>query len=161
MGSPRIRYCGTLLKYSVSECSHEKTLTVVTLGEKGEEPLIELLPLHPLRDVKKKTGNLRDIIDHAGEDERGDYISVTLTDETDPYKPKEQLEKVFDHILEVRVDNLRTRKKLMELDEEMIMKDPLQNFADFYQEIQGKPLTDEEAEMMGRIFEQAKEGREE
>jgi exonuclease SbcD len=161
VGSPRIRYCGTLLKYSVSECSHEKTLTVVTLGEKGEEPLIELLPLHPLRDVKKKTGNLRDIIDHAGEDERGDYISVTLTDETDPYKPKEQLEKVFDHILEVRVDNLRTRKKLMELDEEMIMKDPLQNFADFYQEIQGKPLTDEEAEMMGRIFEQAKEGREE
>ena len=94
VGSPRIRYCGTLLKYSVSECSHEKTLTVVTLGEKGEEPLIELLPLHPLRDVKKKTGNLRDIIDHAGEDERGDYISVTLTDETDPYKPKEQLEKV-------------------------------------------------------------------
>lgn len=157
VGSPHIRYCGTLLKYSVSECRHEKTLTVVTLGEKGEAPLIELWPLHPLRDVKKKKGNLKDIIKQAAEGERGDYISVTLTDEVDPYKPKEQLEKVFDHILEVRVDNIRTRAKLHELDEELAMKDPLQNFADFYQEMQGKPLDEEELKTMRQIFEQVKE----
>lgn len=157
VGSPHIRYCGTLLKYSVSECKHEKTLTVVTLGKKGEPPLIELLPLHPLRDVKKKTGNLKDIIEHAEDDERGDYISVTLTDETEPYKPKEQLEKVFSHILEVRVDNGRTRKKLSELDEKLTLKDPMQNFADFYQEMQGRKLGEEELEMMRQIFGKAKE----
>ncbi len=156
--SPHIRYCGTLLKYSVSESGHEKTLTVVTLGDKGEEPLIELMPLHPLRDVKKKTGKLMEIIEQAQEDERGDYISVTLTDEVDPYKPKEQLEKVFDHILEVRVDNKRTRTKLSELDEELIMKDPMENFADFYQEMQGRALQEEEYQMMYQIFEQVKEG---
>ncbi len=158
IGSYHIRYCGTLLKYSVSECGHEKTLSVVTLGEKGEEPAVELLPLHPLRDVKKKNGNLRDIIEQAAEEERGDYVSITLTDEVDPYKPKEQLEKVFDHILEVRVDNRRTRNKLLELDEELTMKDPLQNFADFYQEIQGKKMEEEELQVMIQIFEQVKEG---
>ena len=63
--SPYIRYCGTLLKYSVSECQHEKVLSVVTLGEKGKEPVVDQLLLHPLRDVKKKTGNLRDIIEQA------------------------------------------------------------------------------------------------
>lgn len=157
VGSPHIRYCGTLLKYSVSECSHEKALNMVTLAGKGDPPSIELLPLHPLRDVKKKTGNLKDIIDHAAKDERGDYISVTLTDETDPYRPKEQLEKVFDHILEVRVDNGRTRTKLSELDEALTMKDPLQNFADFYQEMQGRKLEEEELEIMRQIFEHAKE----
>ncbi len=155
---PHIRYCGTLLKYSVSESGHEKTLTVVTLKDKGDEPLIELMPLHPLRDVRKKTGRLKEIIEQAAEDERGDYISVTLTDEVDPYKPKEQLEKVFDHILEVRVDNMRTRTKLSELDEELVMKDPMENFADFYQEMQGRALNEEEYEMMCQIFEQVKEG---
>ncbi len=156
--SPHIRYCGTLLKYSVSEAGHEKTLTVVTLGKKGEEPLIELLPLHPLRDVRKKTGKLKDIIEGALEHERGDYISVTLTDAVDPYKPKEQLEKVFDRILEVRVDNQRTRAKLSQLDEELTMKDPLDNFADFYQEMQGRKMEEEEMQMMRQIFEQVKEG---
>ena len=157
VGKPYIRYCGTLLKYSVSECSHEKTLTVVTLSEKGEAPRIELLPLHPLREVKKKKGNLKDILEQAEESERGDYISVTLTDELEPYKPKEQLEKVFDHILEVRVDNNRTRTKLLELDEELTMKTPLQNFADFFQEMQGRKLEEEELDMMGQIFECARE----
>ena len=35
---PKIRYCGTLLKYSVSESTQTKSLTVVTLKEKGEKP---------------------------------------------------------------------------------------------------------------------------
>ncbi len=157
VGSPHIRYCGTLLKYSVSECSHVKTLTVVTLLEKGQPPLIDLLPLHPLRDVKKKTGKLEDIIKQAEAGEREDFISVTLKDEIEPYKPKEQLEKVFDHILEVRVDNARTRQKLREMDEELAMKDPLEIFEDFYEEIQGTRLKEEEVEMMRQIFEQAKE----
>ncbi len=152
-----IRYCGTLLKYSVSESVHEKSLTVVTLGEKGKEPQIELLPLHPLRDVKKKVGSLKNIVDQAADTERGDYVSILLTDEVDPYRPKEQLEKVFDHILEVRVDNSRTRNKLSELDEELIMKDPVENFEDFYREMQGKSLGEEELQIMLEVFEKVKE----
>lgn len=157
VSSPHIRYCGTLLKYSVSESGHDKSLTVVTLGEKKEKPVIDLLPLHPLRDVKKKTGNLKDIIDQAAEDEREDYISVTLTDEVDPYKPREQLEKVFGHILEVRADNNRTRNKLSELEEETAFRDPVESFADFYQEMQGRALEEEELQIMLEIFGQAGE----
>ena len=92
---PKIRYCGTLLKYSVSESTQTKSLTVVTLKEKGEKPEIACYPLHPLRDVRKKKGTLEEIIKEAGEEEKEDYISITLTDEIDPYKPKEQLERVF------------------------------------------------------------------
>ena len=36
VGEEKIRYCGTLLKYSVSEASHQKALHLVTLGEKGD-----------------------------------------------------------------------------------------------------------------------------
>lgn len=158
VGMPHIRYCGTLLKYSVSECQHKKTLTVVTLEEKGKEPKIELLPLHPIRDVQKKRGSLQEILDQALESEKDDYISVTLTDEIDPYKPKEQLEKVFTHILEVRVDNTRTRNKQQEMDAKLVVKDPLESFADFYQEMQGRPMNEEEIRIMLEILEDAKEG---
>ena len=156
IGKPEIRYCGTLLKYSVSESTQNKSLTVVTLKAKGEKPEIENYPLHPLRDVRKKKGTLDEIIKEAQETEKDDYISITLTDEIDPYKPKEQLERIFSHILEIRVDNQRTRTKLKEMDEELVMKDPFTSFADFYKEMQGREMNGEEETIMKEIFDKAK-----
>ena len=152
-----IRYPGTLLKYSVSEFGHEKTLTMVTLGAKGSEAEIREFPIHPLRDVKKKKGCLADILAEEAGGKCDDYVSITLTDEIDPYRPKEQLEKVYSRILEVRMDNQRTRKKMSEFEEELTMKDPFEAFEDFYEEMQGRPLEDEELEFMRTIFEQAGE----
>ena len=156
IGKPEIRYCGTLLKYSVSESTQNKSLTVVTLKAKGEKPEIENYPLHPLRDVRKKKGTLDEIIKEAPETEKDDYISITLTDEIDPYKPKEQLERIFSHILEIRVDNQRTRTKLKEMDEELVMKDPFTSFAEFYKEMQGREMNGEEETIMKEIFDKAK-----
>ena len=156
IGKPEIRYCGTLLKYSVSESTQNKSLTVVTLKAKGEKPEIENYPLHPLRDVRKKKGTLDEIIKEARETEKDDYISITLTDEIDPYKPKEQLERIFSHILEIRVDNQRTRTKLKEMDEELVMKDPFTSFAEFYKEMQGREMNGEEETIMKEIFDKAK-----
>lgn len=156
IGKPEIRYCGTLLKYSVSESTQNKSLTVVTLKAKGEKPEIENYPLHPLRDVRKKKGTLDEIIKEFRETEKDDYISITLTDEIDPYKPKEQLERIFSHILEIRVDNQRTRTKLKEMDEELVMKDPFTSFAEFYKEMQGREMNVEEETIMKEIFDKAK-----
>ena len=156
IGKPEIRYCGTLLKYSVSESTQNKSLTVVTLKAKGEKPEIENYPLHPVRDVRKKKGTLDEIIKEAQETEKDDYISITLTDEIDPYKPKEQLERIFSHILEIRVDNQRTRTKLKEMDEELVMKDPFTSFAEFYKEMQGREMNGEEETIMKEIFDKAK-----
>ena len=156
IGKPEIRYCGTLLKYSVSESTQNKSLTVVTLKAKGEKPEIENYPLHPLRDVRKKKGTLDEIIKEFRETEKDDYISITLTDEIDPYKPKEQLERIFSHILEIRVDNQRTRTKLKEMDEELVMKDPFTSFAEFYKEMHGREMNGEEETIMKEIFDKAK-----
>ena len=153
---PKIRYCGTRLKYSVSESTQTKSLTVVTLKEKGEKPEIACYPLHPLRDVRKKKGTLEDIVKEAGKEEKEDYISITLTDEIDPYKPKEQLERVFSHILEIRVDNQRTRTKLKEMDEELVMKDPFTSFCEFYKEMQGREMNTQEETIMKEIFDNVK-----
>ena len=155
-GAEAYRYCGTLLKYSVSEADQEKTLHLVELGEKGAPVKVEKLPLHPLRDVRRVRGNLDDILKEADPRHRDDYVSVVLTDETDPYKPKEQLQKVYGHILEVRMDNTRTRKKLEFDDDEIRLGDPAQVFADFYREMQGRDLTDEERGIVDQAYDHAK-----
>ena len=156
VGETFIRYCGTLLKYSVSEAEHKKNLYMIDLKGKGEGFHMELLPLHPLRDVRRVRGDLADILENASPDNREDYISITLTDEIDPYKPKEQLEKVYSHILEIRMDNTRTRKRLEEFDGEVEMKDPLSVFDDFYKEIQGRAMSAEERDILEQVLDRAK-----
>ena len=83
---------------------------------------------------------------------QNDYVSVTLTDEVDPYKPKEQLEKVYSHILEVRTDNERTRKKLEFSEADIRIENPLSVFSEFYREMQGREMTEEEQDILGRVF---------
>ena len=150
--SPHIRYCGTPLKYSVSEEHHEKSITLVTLGEKGTKPQIETIPLIPLRDVRRERGLLSEILDRATEENCHDYISVTITDEKEPYHPKEQLEEKYDSILELRVDNQRTRA-MQELPEtEGSSMTPMEVFASFYQELRGQTMSPEEEEWMRRVL---------
>ena len=59
VGSERIRYCGTPLKYSFSEADQDKSLTVVELGRPcagGAEINVRTAELVPLRDMKEIKG---------------------------------------------------------------------------------------------------------
>ena len=133
-------------------------MTVVSLKEKGKKPDVEEILLHPIRDVKQKKGKLEDILLSAREEEKEDYISVTLTDEIEPYHPKEQLKEAYSHILEIRIDNTRTRTKLLECKEENIVtKNPLEAFCDFYFEMQGKNMNEEEMRMISKVFDEIEE----
>ena len=49
-------------------------------------------------------GHLDGILNAAAEDNCHDYVSITLTDEVEAYQPKEKLEQVYDHILEIKID---------------------------------------------------------
>ena len=102
-------------------------------------------------------GTLKELLKTVPEEAKEDYVSITLTDETDPYRPKEQLEKVFSHILEVRMDNSRTRQKLMKDAEVVRMASPLEIFGDFFQEMQGRALNAEEQQVMNKIAEEMEE----
>lgn len=155
---PHIRYCGTPLKYSISEEHHKKSITMVTLGPKGAEALIETIPLAPIREVRRERGLLQEVIGRADDKTRHDFLSVTLTDEKEPYHPREQLEEVYDYILEVRVDNTRTRNRMKEQPSGEISMQPLELFRTFYQEMQGQPMTAEEELLLERILDKGGRG---
>ena len=112
IGKPQYRYCGTPLQYSVGEAGETKSLTVVELAECGSEPVIREVPLVQNRQVRRLKGTLDEVLAQADERNCHDYVSITLTDEVEAAYPKERLEKVYDHILEIRIDNARTRRML-------------------------------------------------
>jgi len=157
MGERHIRYCGTPLKYSVSEEKHTKSITMVTLGAKGDDIEIEQLPLIAKQEVRRETGTLNEIIHRATEANYHDFISITLTDEMELYKPKDQLEEHYDAILEVRIENSRTRAQLENAVGEASVLNPFEAFREFYQEMNQVPMSSEEEKLMAEIIDLVKE----
>ncbi|MDO4943379.1 MAG: exonuclease SbcCD subunit D [Lachnospiraceae bacterium] len=155
IGQEHIRYCGTPLKYSVSEEHHKKGILVVTLGEKGTPNQYQTIPLVLKPDVRSIRGSLKEVIEKADEDNRNDYVSITLTDE-DVFRPKDQLEEHYPNILEVKIDNQRIQAVLKEDDEEN-MADPMEAFSKFYEDMNGRELNMEEEKMFADILESAKQ----
>ena len=80
LGSPHIRYSGTSLPTSLSEAGQKKGVVMVELGEKnpinGTSSRITILPLTPLREIRKLQGGLQDVLKQRCDD----YVSVLLTD---------------------------------------------------------------------------------
>lgn len=160
IGREEYRYCGTPLAYSVSEAGDAKSVTVVELAEKGSEPVIHKLPLAPMRKVRKLSGELEEIIAQATEEKMHDFVSITLTDEVEAYQPKERLESCFDHILEIRIDNARTRNLLHFSDEDVESLDPYEAFARFFAEMNGRAMTEQEDALIREVINREQEGDE-
>lgn len=155
-----IRYAGSPLKYSVSEERHHKSITMVTLGEKGTPLEIRQIPLKARQDVCTERGTLKEILERATEANRHDFISVTLTDENEPYRMKEMLREVYDYLLEIRVDNARTRKRLEITLERHENLTPLEAFRAFYEDVSRTPLTEAEEILLQKTLNQLTEDKE-
>lgn len=154
VGRPGIRYCGTPFKYSVSEEHHKKSVTVAELGAKGGEVSLRFLPLFGVQDVKSLRGTL-EFLKEAGGTARHDLVSLTVTDEEEPFDLREQLEQIYDHILELKVDNARTRARLEETGEEEIPQlGPGEIFGQFYEAVCGRGLNEKEAQVVEEILQE-------
>ncbi len=189
VGRESARYCGTPYKYSVSEERHHKAVTVVELGKKGEEPRLRFLPLSGVQDVRRLRGTLEEVLEAASGGQPSvpsasagqpaasggqpsvpsassgvchDFVSVTITDEQEPYRIRERLEERYDHLLELRVDNARTRARLAESGTENDpAPEPMEAFRQFYETVNHMPLPEEgERIMKGLIREIQEKGME-
>ena len=153
VGKESNRYCGTIFPYSVSEAENEKAMMLVEMGEKGEEIVCRQLPLYPTKRVRKLVGTMDEVL-AMGKHKCHDYVSITLTDEVEAYHPRELLEEVYDHILEIRIDNSRTRKLLELGDFETENLEPYEAFCHFFAEINGREMTVEEDAMLMEVLQE-------
>ena len=161
VGSERVRYSGTPLKYSFAEWQQEKSVTLVELGEKGSVS-VTALPLAPLRDLRKLRGSYeelmsKDFYDELPKDSDGllrDFYHLTLTDEEDVPDAVQKLRSVYKNLLQLEYDNKRTRTdNAIEGAERVVEKSPLELMEEFYQLQNNQALSEKQRAYLQDLLE--------
>lgn len=163
VGRDVVRYCGSPLKYSVSECGQEKSITVVTLREKGSPLTLQTIPIVPLHDVRTLSGSLQELLAAGRRSPTEDFVSVTVTDEGPVSYPGEQLLEVFPNLLEVKYDNRRIRAMMSGVQEDVLLDgepDMEEAFAEFYRQMHGCEMSEEEQAFVSAILQNVADGME-
>ena len=108
VGREEVRYAGSPLKYSLSEVNNEKSVPVITMGEKGDISL-ELIPLRPMRDMRHIKGPMKMLLNQANITNPDDFIYVTLTDEDLVNDAMSIFQQVYPNTVKIDYDNTHTR----------------------------------------------------
>lgn len=161
IGSARVRYPGSLLKYTFGEADDDKSLTLVDIAADGALTR-ELIPLTPRHDVRVIEGTLDDLLarpEHLGGDD-GDYLKAVLTDEAPVLEPMSRLRKRYPNLLLLEQARLQDRADPSSpaaaprerIDERLM-------FARFFEQMTGEDLTDAERRAFDEVM-QALEAKE-
>lgn len=154
VGKETIRYSGTPLKYSFSEVTHHKSITVVDIGV-DRQVRISTLPLTPLRDMRVIRGTYEELSlkDNYEGTNREDYIHAVLTDEEDVPEAMAKLRVIYPYIMKLTYDNQRTRKNQeMEDAVDVEHKSPMTLFEEFFALQNNQPMNDEQSAFMQEII---------
>ena len=160
IGRETIRYAGSPLKYSFSEARQHKSVTVVTLGEKGDVQVrtAALTPLRELREIRGSYDELtaRSFYEHTTY--RSDYLHLILTDEQDVFDAMSRLRTIYPYLMTLDYDNARTRAAGgMSVPAETERRTPLELFEALYQRQNHRPMSEVQRAYIAQLMEQIME----
>ena len=153
IGRETVRYAGSPLKYSFSEARYPKSVPLVTMGEKGTVD-ITLLPLTPLHEMRELRGTFAEMLSeetvHSGDPD--DYLHITLTDDDELVDVFSRLQHTYPNLMKLDFDNRRTQASDLIYQTERVKERSIaEQFADFFEQMNGKPMTDQQR-MLIRSF---------
>lgn len=157
VGSERVRYSGSLLKYSFGEYKQKKGVECITLGKDGDI-IREQILLNPKRDVRILEGTFDELMGESVM-ESEDYILARLTDKDPVLDGLSRLRKKFPYIRALEcigrewAKEIENRADIRKVTEEEM-------FATFAQEVRGEALSEAEQAYMAMIWKEirSKEG---
>lgn len=159
VGKDTVRYSGTPLKYSFSEVSQEKSVTVVQLSEKGNVE-ITTIPLQPLRDMKKIKGTYLELTSKSFYESINtqDYIYVTLTDEEDVPDALQKLRLFYPNLMCMDYDNKRTKGvQEISVTEEVEQKSEIELFEELFELQNNQPMSGVQKDFAKNLIEKLRE----
>ena len=162
IGRETIRYAGSPLKYSFSEVRQHKSVTVVTLGEKGDVQVrtVALTPLRELREIRGSYDELtaRSFYEHTTY--RSDYLHLILTDEQDVFDAVGRLRAIYPYLMTLDYDNARTRAAgAVAAPAAMEQRTPLELFEALYLQQNNQPMSDEQRAFAAQLMEEIQEAQ--
>jgi len=135
LGGGRIHYAGSLLKYSLSECAHDKSVSRIELDADGTVSITSV-PLQPLRDVRVVEGELAALLAAGADDpRRDDYIHARLTDAGALLDPMARLRQVYPNALAIERTVLARSGTASEAGRQLRQLGTCELFASFFREV--------------------------
>lgn len=156
VGRETVRYCGTPLKYSFSEANHTKSVTMVSMEDKGKIT-INKLPLTPLKDMYIIKDTLDNLLQKQEYTQYSDqYIYAIITDEEDLFDPIGQLRSIYDNILLLEIENRKSQYINDDLayEGDIKEKDPLELFKEFYFLQNNEEISDKQENILMKTLDQ-------
>ena len=148
VGRDTIRYSGSILKYSRSEVTNDKSVPVITLGDKGDVRT-ELIPLQPLRGMRHLRGPMKKLLAAENVSCTEDFIYATLTDEDIIDDAMHIFQTVYPNTLKIDYDNSHTREiSHVDLSEMGDRRSFAELIRDFYRQMYGCDISEEEMKIM-------------
>ena len=152
-----IRYSGSLLKYSFSEEQQKKSVTLVDLSFDGSVS-IEKIAIAPLRNMRTLSGSLDELLAAGKNDPQcDDYLRIQLTDTHAILDVMNKLRDVYPNVLHLERPGLVSQRSV-QADRERLQRGELSMFCDFYQQVTGDELTEEQNQIVTRELEQLQRG---
>ena len=158
IGNEKIRYSGTMLKYSFSEVAHNKSVVIIEIKE-GELDY-KLKPLIPLRDMRKIQGPIEELIkeeNYKGTNQQ-DYIKAIITNEEAIYDAIGQIRKIYPNTLSLDILNSKSYNSDMNIEnfEKIKEKSEFELFNDFYEFQNSVRLDEEQSGIIKKVIEKTK-----
>lgn len=152
VGRPTVRYSGSPLKYSFSECRHKKSVTIVDLQEKTVID-IKQIPLRAKRDMQELKCSLAELQsgDTLKKVPKDSYVHITLTDEQEILDGISKVRAIYPNVMLLDFDNQRNRESNTAdnlTDQDLKEKTPLQLFAEFFYSQNNQALTENQKKIL-------------
>jgi exonuclease SbcD len=155
-----IRYCGTPLKYAVSEINHVKSITMVEVGIKNNVTISEI-HLSPRREMRKIRGSYAEVTARKNytNTKTDDYVYIILTDEEDEPDAAIKLRNIYPNLLFLVYDNKRTHTSfLIDGASNLNRKSPVELFGELYELQNGQIMSPMQEEYTRERFRAIWEG---
>ncbi len=139
VGSERVRYAGSLAKYSFSEAAHVKSVSLVDLDATGEVS-VENVPLRARRDVRCIEGELARLLADPPDAGREDYLSVRLLDTGALLEPMGRLREVYPNVMHLERPGIGAGAAADATPTAGPARSADALFSDFFEQVVGRPL---------------------
>lgn len=148
VGSNRIRYSGSPLKYSKSEAAHQKKSFIIDIDHDSLE--VTPVPLIPKRDMRIVRGAFDDLMQQDWSD---DYIFIELTDDMFIQDAMSRLRGQFPQVLGLEYVNLRADQSTYQTDRSQDLKrQSIESlFSDFFEQYTEHTLDEPRREVVREI----------
>ena len=151
VGRKEIRYSGSPLKYSLSEVNNEKSVSLVTVGGKGQIE-VELVPVKPLRNMRHLKGRMEVLLDKSNVTAPEDFIYATLTDEEIVGNAMGIFQQDYPNTVKIDYDNSHTRE-IEQVDISRLAENRTfsELISDFYRQMYSREISEEEMDVMRTV----------